>query len=313
MKLTWLDGLEADLSRRLDEGRLGHAPMIQGPAGLGKRGLARWLAARLLCLVPVQGQPCGECRSCLLLKSQSHPDLFKAEIPEDKAQLPVDVIREFTQGLQLTPSIGPHRVGLIEEADQMNTNAANALLKTLEEPSPRSWLILVSDDPESLPATILSRCQKTIIRPPDQQTARAWLADQAPDAETEDIDLALDLVGPAPLKALSLLTSDGLTFGREVRVVLMETAAGQIPAAGVLTAWATRSREAWNWLAYWCRCFMVTSLVEGNDEVGIASGDLARLGQQALEGGSLADGSIRADLLLGKWLLEWGSMAVKQR
>lgn len=313
MKLPWLEELQRSLNLRLDEGRLGHAPMIQGPAGLGKRELARWLAARVLCLSPNHGQPCGECRSCQLLRSRSHPDFFLAEIPEDKTQLTVDVVRDFSRSLQLTPSIGPHRVGLIEEADRMNNNAANALLKTLEEPSPRSWLILVSDDPDSLPATILSRCQKNAVRPPEMGFTRQWLAGQAPDAKPEDIDLALDMAGSAPLKALSLLSGDGLTFGREVREVLLKTAAGEMPDDDVTGAWTTRAREAWHWLAYWCRCFMRARLVDGHDVPGIAPDDLARLGQQALEGGALANTSIRADLLLGKWLLEWSSTAVKRR
>jgi len=313
VNLPWLDEIQASLSQSLGEERLGHAPMIQGPAGLGKRELARWLAARILCLSPTNGQPCGECRSCQLLNSRSHPDFFLAEIPEDKTQLTVDVVRNFSRGLQLTPSIGPHRVGLIEEADQMNKNAANALLKTLEEPSPRSWLILVSDDPDSLPATVLSRCQKNVVRPPDTGFTRQWLAGQAPDARSDDIDLALDMAGSAPLKALSLLTGDGLAFGREVREVLLTTAGGQIPDGDVTETWATRADEAWHWLAYWCRCFMSKVLVDGHDDLGVAPGDLARLGQQALEGSALANSSIRADLLLGKWLLEWSFTAAKQR
>ncbi|SRR6056297_2621214 len=311
MMMPWLDTIKKSFSDRLDTERLGHAPMILGPVGLGKRDLASWLVARVLCLRPNDGEPCGSCRACQLLGSKSHPDLFVASIPEDKTQLTVDVIRALAQGLQLTPSIGPHRVGLINQADQMNTNAANALLKTLEEPSSRAWLILVSDDPDRLPATVLSRCQKVIIRPPTSETAREWLADYLPEAQSADIDLALAVSGGAPLKALDLLSEDGLALGREIRTVLLEAAAGQLPAPGRIEEWASRAPQTWHWLAFWCRSFMDGILLGKSGTISSHPAGLAVLWQQALEGRAMANTNIRADLLLGKWLLEWTSTVGK--
>lgn len=311
MTMPWLDSIKQSFSNRLDTERLGHAPMILGPQGLGKRALAHWLVARVLCLKPNDGEPCGSCRACQLLDSQSHPDLFLASIPEDKTQLTVDVVRALTQGLQLTPSIGPHRVGLIDQSDQMNANAANALLKTLEEPSARAWLILVSDDPDRLPATVLSRCQKIMVRPPAPESSRDWLLEHLPEAQPADIDLALAVSGGAPLKALELLSQDGLDLGREIRKVLLDAAAGQLPAPGRIEQWAARAPQTWHWLAFWCRSFMDGILLDKEAVISSHPSVLAALWQQALEGRAMADTNIRADLLLGKWLLEWTSKVGK--
>jgi DNA polymerase-3 subunit delta' len=305
MNVPWLDPVKESFSDLLDQGRLGHAPMLIGPAGLGKRGLADWLVARLLCLGAIDGSPCGNCRSCQLLESRSHPDLFVASVPEDKSQLTVDVIRALAQGLQLTPSIGPHRVGLIKEADQMNINAANALLKTLEEPSAKAWLVLVSDNPDKLPATVLSRCQKKMIRPPTPEVARLWLAANIPEAQGADIDLALEVSGGAPLEALFLLSEDGLVLGGELRNVLLEAAGGRLPTPDRIETWSDRAPEVWHWLAFWCRRFMSELLLGQGKDIAARPEALATLWQQALEGRAMADTNIRADLLLGKWLLEW--------
>ena len=306
MNLPWLDASRNRLNEALARNRLGHAPLVHGPAGLGKRILADWLVRRILCLAPEQGEPCGRCRSCELLDGGVHPDLFTASIPEDKTQLTVDVIRDLSRGLALTPSIGPRRVGLIAEADRMNRNAANALLKTLEEPSAQAWLILVSDHPEGLPATIRSRCQKLPVHPPDPETTAAWLAEQGVQATSEDRALAVEAAGGAPLRALQLLRDSNLAFGLDVRSRLLDISRGSAPAPQLIEQWSERSDEAWHWLAYWTRQWLGPAVGLEAGETGVADAPgLSQLWQQALEGRALSSGAIRADLLLGKWLLEW--------
>ena len=306
MNLPWLKAHQHDFNDSLMRSRLGHAPLIHGPAGLGKRRLARWLVARILCLEPTDSQPCGRCRSCQLLQGQTHPDRFIAAIPEDKTQVTVDVIRELSRGLQLTPAVGPSRVGLLEEADRMNQNAANALLKTLEEPAPSAWLVLVSDRPEVLPATILSRCQKVAVHPPQTEHGLDWLRAEMPQAESERLALALEVAGGAPLRAKELITSKTLDFGLEIRAALLDAARHKRIPPGLIEPWAERAEEAWHWLAYWVRQWTGSSLGLGEDEpAAMDTRGLTELWQQALRGRGLADGSIRADLLLGKWLLEW--------
>ena len=323
MKLPWLQADMEALGRSLDADRLGHAPLLQGPPGIGKSALAQWLVARILCQAAAAQRPCGVCRSCLLLQSGTHPDLFLGAVPEDKTQITVDVIRDLCSGLQLTPSIGRHRVGLIEPAERMNTNAANALLKTLEEPSPNSWLVLVTDRPDLLPATVRSRCQKLALRPPPRDEALRWLQEECVGGERAQLELALELSGGAPLKARDLIQGDELRVGLAVRSVLLDLAGGRPVSASVAEEWATRPEQSWNWVAHWIRQWlggqMGLSPAAGEEHLAEPAlgrarpGDLARAWQRALAGRTLADSAIRADLLFGKWLLEWQSIFADDR
>ena len=316
MNLPWLEAQQQALGLALETQRLGHAPLLHGPPGLGKAQLADWLAKRILCLTPKRGQPCGRCRSCELLAAGTHPDLFFGQIPEDKTQITVDVIRELSAGLQLTPSIGPHRVGLIQPAEAMNRNAANALLKTLEEPAARAWLILVTDRPDLLPATVRSRCQKIAIKPPPRAEAAAWLDAQGVSAKVEDIALALDFCADAPLKARALLEGDGLAHGLDIQRKLLDLAHRQPISPELADCWAARASESWSWVCYWLKHWLSVSLetkAKASDTERALLPvsrpvDLARAWQQALEGRQLAETSMRSDLLFGKWLLEWQSI-----
>jgi len=311
MRLPWLLADAEALGRAFDADRLGHAPLLHGPAGIGKRELAQWLVARILCIDAGEPRPCGVCRSCLLLKAGTHPDLFLAKVPEDKTQITVDIIRELSAGLQLTPSIGRHRVGLIDPAERMNANAANALLKTLEEPASLVWLVMVSDRPDVLPATVRSRCQKIAIRPPPRHAASAWLAAHSAHSGPEQIALALDVCADAPLKALDLLQGNGLRFGMEVRRVLQELAAGRPMGAATIDSWAQTPLDTWTWIAHWLGEWLGiltrARVAEANDALKefCRPSDLARAWQRAIRARQLTDSSVRNDLLLAKWLLEW--------
>lgn len=311
MNLPWLQADQAALGDALDSRRLGHAPLLHGPAGLGKRALARWLIARILCLADDATAPCGKCRSCQLLAAGTHPDLFFGRVPEDKTQITVDVIRDVSAGLQLTPSIGQARVCLIDPAELMNTNAANALLKTLEEPADQSWLVLVSDRPDSLPATVRSRCQKITIRPPRRELAMTWLGEQSPQAAAEDIALALDVCADAPLKALELIEGGGLRFGIEVRNVLIDLAAGKAIAPATAESWAKKPLDSLDWIAHWLNVWLSaqTQARPSNPDEALPEScrpsDLARAWQRVMRTRQLAETSVRKELLLGKWLLEW--------
>lgn len=144
----------------LRQGRLGHAYLFVGPSGVGKRRFARELARCLLCESPVQvGEACGECPACQQVESATHPDLILASRPEDKLELPIDVIREVSSRLALKAARGGRKVAIVDDADDMNDTAANAFLKTLEEPPPKSVLILLATDLETQLPTIVSRCQ----------------------------------------------------------------------------------------------------------------------------------------------------------
>lgn len=313
MSLPWLENSRQRLSAAFEQQRLGHAPLLVGPRGVGKTELADWLYRRIVCLAPAAQAPCGECRSCQLLDSGTHPDFFRVGIPEDKKEIPVDSVRDLTASLQLTPSIGRNRVGLIEVAEAMNVNAANALLKTLEEPSNNAWLILVSHQIARLPATIRSRCQQIAIRPPEAEQALAWLASECPDHSAEQRAEALRLAADAPLAARELLLDDGIEFGHAVLDGLLAIANGQPVSSVIDERWQQQAAASWRWLAIWLNLIMRQAQgLPDSDLPGqrrleqrLDPEALGGLWQRALEGTVLARGSARQDLLLAKWLLEW--------
>jgi DNA polymerase-3 subunit delta' len=171
------------LRQALEEGELSHAYLFTGPPGVGKGTLARALASALLC----QGdpRPCGECRSCHLVASGNHPDLFWVQPESEVGRLKVEQVRELQRHLSLTPNMARYRVAVLDRFDEATPSAANALLKTLEEPPDFVVLILLAPDTDSLLPTIVSRCQVVPLRPlPVPRIAAALQTRWGVEAET---------------------------------------------------------------------------------------------------------------------------------
>ncbi len=150
------------LHRALERGELSHAYLFTGPPGVGKGTLARALASALLC----QGEPkpCKSCQACFLVERGSHPDLHWVEPESATGRLTIDQVRELQHQLALTPGMGKRQVAVLERFEQATPSAANALLKTLEEPPAHVLLVLLAPDTDSLLPTIVSRCQVVPLR-----------------------------------------------------------------------------------------------------------------------------------------------------
>jgi len=210
--LAWLPlcPWQADAARMALAQRVSwpHALLVHGPRGIGKHALALNFAQALLCEAPAaDGLACGECPGCRYAMAGQHPDLMRLELAmidrDDGTLVEVDTItidrvRTLTDFVQLTSHRQRAKVAVIAPADRMNPAAANALLKTLEEPPPATYVILVSDRPGRLMPTILSRCRKLAAPLPTPESARAWLTARGVAAP----DLALAAAGGAPFLAL---------------------------------------------------------------------------------------------------------------
>jgi DNA polymerase-3 subunit delta' len=199
-----------------EKNRLAHALLLIGVDGLGKSQFARALAGAVLCSQSSdQGVRCGVCHGCCMVTAKSHPDLMIIEPEETGKKIGVDQIRDVIKNVNETTLKGGFRVIVIHPATAMNVNAANALLKTLEEPTPNTLLILVSNQGLRLPATIISRCQKVMFAKPSTADALSWLKPQINDDKI-DLQLLLKLADGAPLKALALQKNDLLSLRREL-------------------------------------------------------------------------------------------------
>jgi DNA polymerase-3 subunit delta' len=205
--LPWLAATEGEL---LGTGtRFPQALLIEGPEGIGKRVLAMRIARARLCESPrADGSACGACASCAYVAAGQHPDLRLVEpvaydeegnaTPQDVIR--IDAIRDLTEWSQLTSHRRGAKIAVIAPAEAMHYAAANALLKTLEEPPAGTSLLLVSHQPGRLPATIRSRCVRQVVPLPPPDLARAWLADDG----VADPESVLAQAGGAPFLARHL-------------------------------------------------------------------------------------------------------------
>ena len=153
------DGVIAQL-RRANERGLAHAYLFHGPHGVGKALVAKELAKALFCRKPPQPfTACDRCPNCQQVEAETHPDFYRVVKPEEKHDLPVEAIREITMQLGRRPANGPGKFAIIDDAHDMNEEAANCFLKTLEEPPPGCKLILLATSADLMLPTIRSRCQ----------------------------------------------------------------------------------------------------------------------------------------------------------
>lgn len=159
--------------------RIPQALLITGAGGLGKKHLAFQFAYSLICSSPQDnGSNCGNCNGCLLIMAETHPDLFLIKPDEEKKSISINQIRRVVTDTYLKPQFETYRVVIIAPADVMTSSAANAFLKCLEEPTERTLFILISDKPNRLPATIISRCQKLSVTMPEKPILYEWLKEQ---------------------------------------------------------------------------------------------------------------------------------------
>jgi DNA polymerase-3 subunit delta' len=248
--LPWLDNPRALLEQAWRSGRLPHSLLLISIPGLGAEALAHWTAALVLCDQP-DAAPCGRCASCQLLIADSHPDLKRVGLEEDAQQLKVDQIRALIESLSLSSYRSGFKVGIVESGEALNVNGANAFLKTLEEPTQSTLLILVATPSHRLPATIASRCQRLTVRAPEAEAARAWLGTQRPGVNRWDAALAL--AGGAPLKALELEAAGIEALEQDMRESLKRLASGTTDVTMLADRWARSDpvlRLTWleNWI-----------------------------------------------------------------
>lgn len=293
--LPWQVHLWAQFSERRQHA---HAYLLHGPAGIGKRQLAELLRARLLCQSPQAGFACGQCKGCLLLAAGTHPDTFTLEPEEADKAIKVDQVRELVDFVVQTAQLGGRKVILLEPAEAMNINAANALLKSLEEPSGDTVLLLISHQPSRLLPTIKSRCVQQACPLPSEAQSLAWLAQSLPALSGEEHRELLALAAGSPLAA-QRLQEQGV---REARALVVDGVKKLLKQQ----ASASQLAEGWNaislillfdWFCQWAHLLLRYQL--SGDEQALGLPDMQKVLQY------LGDKSSQAKVLdLQQWLLE---------
>jgi DNA polymerase III subunit delta' len=234
----WLQGGADRLKAAHTEGRLPHALLLHEAPGVGGLRLAGYIAGLLFCTASTT--PCGQCSGCTRVEKAEHPDLAViVPDPEKKlGQISVDQVREFCLRLTTSSYEGRGSVVVITPAHALNRNAANALLKTLEEPRQGVHLVLVSSAPSLLPATVRSRCQRLHLPAPSRAEALHWLEKQQP-ASRSDWPAILDVLGIAPLEALDADIPRLLGIRRDVLQMLSAGAEGKIDVIRTAEFWGS--------------------------------------------------------------------------
>ncbi|TAL07340.1 MAG: DNA polymerase III subunit delta', partial [Porticoccaceae bacterium] len=237
-----------ELDALLRAGTLPHALLLAGAPDIGKFLFARAFASLVLCAEP-HGSACGRCRNCRLIAAGSHPDLVLIQPEEQGKAIRIDAIRELREFCAGRPHQGGWRVILIEPAEALNVNAANALLKTLEEPGERTLLILVSHEPGRLTPTVRSRCRLLRLPTPSVAQAGPWLKSQL-SGET-DVESLLVRAGRRPLRALLLVSGDLAGAFTRLQDLVIAVAEGSVVPAEAAAVTASKhfdTGEALEWL-----------------------------------------------------------------
>jgi len=221
--LPWQQHHWEHLRSYIAQNRIPQALLITGNKGLGKQQLARQFAVALLCASPqANGMACGHCSSCLLVNAETHPDFIRIQPEEPGKGITIGQMRNLVTRLTLKPQFETYRVVIVSPADKMNNAAANAFLKCLEEPNERTVIILISEKPSVLPATIISRCQKLAVATPDKAVVLAWMekillektrqGDVIPNITEAMLPGSIALAQGAPLLALDYVNDQTLTL-----------------------------------------------------------------------------------------------------
>lgn len=247
------EAAEQSFLKALGRGRMPHAWLITGPRGVGKATLAYRMARRLLSEAPpVSAEPEADAGIGLFgddlpvaaparqplpanslgmppdhpvfrrIVAQSHPDIriLQRKVNEKtgklRSEILIEDVREVIDFLHLKPAESYWRVVLIDSADDLNRNAANAILKMLEEPAARTVLILVSHAPGSLLPTIRSRCRRLALAPLPAEVLKRALADRCPEADPADRDAAMAIAAGSLGQGIALLEQNGLPVFRAV-------------------------------------------------------------------------------------------------
>ncbi|GMR08553.1 MAG: DNA polymerase III subunit delta' [Gammaproteobacteria bacterium] len=271
----WQDRQWSQLMARVESHSLPHAMLFSGINGLGKTEFATRFIHALLCTNQQDnGNPCGACKGCTLLAANTHPDLVQI-VPEEAGKaIKVDQIRDAQGFVGLTSQYQGYRILLVNPADAMNINAANSLLKTLEEPPANAIIILVTDYPGRLLPTVRSRCQQLLFYPPDRALGVQWLKGHLAEATAAEVTTLLELAAGAPLQALAMSRNDTLSAQEHMLSGLGQLLSQQADPVKIASTWYKNEPvRTLLWFSSLIRDMIRLKSVPGNGDVASSAAE----------------------------------------
>ena len=249
---SWQTSNWQNLTTSQQNKRLAHGLLFHGVKGIGKNAFALDFAHWLICEQPLADKACGKCKACQLIQAESHPDFLTLYPEEEGKAIKVDQVRELINKIALTSYGQRSRVIIISPADALNVNASNSLLKTLEEPPANTVLILISDKPSKLTATIRSRTQMIRFDLPSTEQSLQWLKQH----DVDNAELVLKLSAGAPLSALTMAEDEALHIRDKLFNNWQELANGHADALESATMWIKDGFKIienlpLNWVSSW--------------------------------------------------------------
>tara|TARA_R110000796_G_scaffold98714_1_gene206480 strand:- start:574 stop:1560 length:987 start_codon:yes stop_codon:yes gene_type:complete len=309
------------LTRLADGGRMPHALLIHGAHGVGKQQLAEALIARTLCAAPAD-QACGHCHSCAMLASGYHPDLLRVSPEDGKRQIRIDPIREVNRFVSQTAQQGGYRVIVISPAEAMNVAAANALLKSLEEPGDKTLFILLSDVPSRMLPTIRSRCQQWSLPSVAFEACRGWLIEKLNSAD--EAYFWWQVAGGLPLLAVEMAAPEERALRHQIHDSFEQLVRGAEPVSEA----ARLDRQAIDAILWYGIAWLEDLIRLGlsGEAAVLHNPDLEPLYRQAVKNGRVQDwfrlldyareqrrllavgANPNPQLVLEAWLVRWAAL-----
>lgn len=324
--LPWQQSYWNDFQHAQANGRLPHALLLAGASGLGKQALAAAMGAHLLCErrgTLAAGQiSCGQCHSCMMRKAGNHPDVLIVAPAEQGKLIRIDTVRAVNDFMAQTSQQGGYRVIMLSGADAMTVGAANALLKTLEEPGERTLFVLTSDLPSRVLPTILSRCQRWTLAHPRYEDCAAWLTAQLDDAD--EAQFWWRIADGAPLRAVRCGRGDWRQLRQKMIELFDALVRGAEPAAEAARLDKQPLLDVLDIGIAWLEDLIRLGL--SGDERGVRNVDVLPLYRQAVKNGRVRDWYRLLDyaheqrrllmagsnpnpmLVLESWLIRWAAL-----
>lgn len=315
----WLNQAFEQIRLTHQRGKLAHGIMFVAPEGSGKAEFSNKLAAALLCLQSNESlsPACGTCKNCLLVESQTHPDLTVLDRLVDnkgkqKSSIGIDQVRDLSEKLVETPQMGGWRIAIIASVEKLTRGAFNALLKTLEEPGNNTLLMMLADNSHRVPATIKSRCQLIPFDLAGRQLSQ-WLIDQTNVSE-EEVQLALEACHYSPFRALEYLQTDEASSVRELNQDLDKVLATTLSANQFITKHAAKNSQLWAQIANYFQKVQL-SILDSNLQTysSVPSSLPAKIYQQLLEynRAQCVGSNLQSNLQLETILIPWFELGRK--